>query len=91
MVYLGERARTASDNVKEAVLLGNQTESFLNTLLNLLEGMANDMAKAKTIENKPIPLINKRGIQMKPTIQALKRQINPNGPSLLKSKKVFTE
>lgn len=91
MIYLGERARTASDNIKEAVLLGNQTESFLNTLLNLLEGMANDMAKAKTVENKPIPLINKRGIQMKPTIQALKRQINPNGPSLLKSKKVFTQ
>lgn len=91
IMYLGERARTASDTTREAVLLGNQTEAFLDTLLNLLEGMADDMAKAKTIENKPIPLLNKRGIQMKPTIQALKRQLNPNGPSFLKSKKVFTE
>ncbi len=57
----------------------------------MLEGMANDMGKAKTIDGKPIPLLNKRGLQAKPVIQALKRQINPSGPSKLKSKKVFTE
>ncbi len=91
IVYLGERARTASDTTREAVLLGNQTENFLQTLLNMMEGMANDMAKAKTVESKPIPLLNKRGIQMKPVIRALKRQLNPQGPSVLKSKKVFTE
>ena len=90
-IYLGAKARTAPSNSKEPVLLGNQTENFLNTLLTILEGMADDMAKAKTVDGKPIPLLNKRGNQVKPTIQALKRQINPNGPSILKSKKVFTE
>lgn len=90
-IFLGVKARTASNNSKEPLLLGNQTENFLNILLNLLEGMADDMGKAKTIDGKPIPLLNKRGLQTKPVIQSLKRQINPNGPSTLKSKKVYTE
>lgn len=90
-IFLGEKAKTASQSNKEPVLLGNQTENFLNSILNLMEGMANDMGAAKTIEGKPIPLLNKRGMQMKPIIATLKRQINPSGPSTLKSKKVFTE
>ena len=57
----------------------------------MLEGMADDMARAKTVDAKPIPLLNKRGLQAKPVIQALKRRINPNGQSVLKSKKVYTE
>lgn len=90
-IFLGVKARTASQNRKEPVLLGNQTENLLNTLFNMLDSMADDMGQAKTIDGKPIPLLNKRGIQMKSTIQVLKRQINPNGPSKIKSKKVFTE
>ena len=90
-IYLGEKSRSASDNFKEPVILGNQLEGFLESLLNMLEGMANDMASAKTSDNKPIPKLNKRGIQAKPVINALKRRINPNGSSTLKSKKVFTE
>jgi len=91
IMYLGVKARTASDNFREPVVLGNQLEGFLENLLNMLEGMANDMASARTSDNKPIPKINKRGVQAKPVIQALKRRINPNGQSSLKSKKVFTE
>jgi len=49
------------------------------------------MATAQTIDGKPIPLLNKRGVQMQPVLTALKKQINPTGPSKLKSKKVFTE
>ena len=90
-IFLGEKARTASDRFKEPVILGNQLEGFLENLLNLLEGMANDMASARTVKNHPIPQLNKRGLQARPVIQALKRLINPNGPSTLKSKKVYTE
>lgn len=90
-IYLGEKARTASGTRKEPILLGNQVENFLNTLLNMLDGMADDMAQAITIDGKPIPNLNKRGLQAKPTILALRNQINPNGPSKLKSKKVFSE
>lgn len=90
-ILLGEKARTAPEGNKEPVLLGNQVEKFVNVLLNMLEGMAEDMSKAKTIDSKPIPLLNKRGLQSIKVIESLKRQINPNGPSTLKSKKVFTE
>jgi len=90
-IFLGKKARTASERRKEPVMLGNQVEGFLINVLNLLEGMADDMARARTIKNHPIPSINKRGIQAKPVIQSLKKLINPNGPSTLKSKKVFTE
>jgi hypothetical protein len=57
----------------------------------MLKDMSKDMAKAKTVDGKPIPNLNKRGIQMQPIINELQRQINPTGPSRLKSKKVFTE
>lgn len=90
-ILLGEKARTSPTSSKEPLLLGNQTELFLNTLLNVLEDMAKDMATAQTIDGKPIPLLNKRGVQMQPVLTALKKQINPTGPSKLKSKKVFTE
>jgi len=90
-ILLGEKARTAPESNKEPVLLGNQTELLLDTLLNMLKDMSKDMAKAKTVDGKPIPNLNKRGIQMQPIINALQRQINPTGPSRLKSKKVFTE
>jgi len=90
-IYLGVAARSASDISKEPVVLGNQLEGFLDNLLGMLEGMAKDMSKARTVKNHPIPRINKRGLQAIPVIRALRRRINPNGPSTLKSKKVFTE
>ena len=90
-IFIGEKARTSPDSTKEPALLGNKTESFLNALLNLLDGMSQDMAKAQTVDGKPIPLLNKRGIQAQATLQTLKNRINPTGKSDLKSKKVFIE
>ena len=90
-IYLGVAARSASDISKEPVILGNQLEGFLDNLLGMLEGMAKDMAKARTVKSHPIPRLNKRGLQAIPVIRALRRRINPNGSSTLKSKKVFTE
>lgn len=90
-IFLGEKARTSPSSTKEPVMLGNQTESFLQSLLNLLQGMAQDMATAITVDGKPIPLLNKRGIQAQSTLQILRSRINPNGKSSLKSKKVYTE
>ena len=90
-IFLGAKSREASSNFKEPVVLGNQLEGYLNSILNILSGMADDMAAAKTIKGHAIPRINKRGLQAKATIGALRRIINPNGPSQLKSKKVYTE
>ena len=90
-ILLGKKARTSTKDRKEPIVLGNQLELFLESILGVLEGMSDDMAQASTIDGKPIPLLNKRGMQAKPVIQALNNLINPNGPSQLKSKKVFTE
>tara|TARA_R110000868_G_scaffold61110_1_gene185847 strand:+ start:4497 stop:5675 length:1179 start_codon:yes stop_codon:yes gene_type:complete len=90
-IFLGERARTAEGDTKEPVLLGNQTEILLDTLFNMLSAMASDMAGASTIKGDAIPLLNKRGKTMLPLIKVLQNQINPSGPSQLKSRKVFTE
>lgn len=90
-IFLGEKARTAPSSTKEPALLGNQTEQFLQSLINILEGMATDMASAVTVDGKPIPLLNKRGVQAKATLQILKSRINPSGKSKLKSNKVFIE
>ena len=90
-IYLGAKSRTASDRFKEPVVLGNQLENYLNSILNVLSGMASDMASAKTVKGHPIPNLNKRGLQAKATIESLRRIINPSGPSQLKSKKVYTE
>ena len=90
-ILLGEKARTASDSTREPVLLGNQTERLLQTLFNMLRSMAKDMARAKTVKGHAIPRLNKRGIQMLPIISSLQGQINPSGPSKIKSRKVYTE
>jgi len=90
-IFLGEKARTSPSSTKEPVMLGNQTENYLQSLLNLLQGMAQDMATAITVDGKPIPLLNKRGIQAQSALQILRSRINPNGKSSLKSNKVFTE
>lgn len=90
-IFLGLKSRKAVGSTKEPLILGNQLEGFLSNLLNLLDGMATDMASAKTVKGHPIPKLNKRGLQAKPVINALKRLINPTGPSTLKSKKVYTE
>lgn len=86
-VYLGRSAK----NEQEPVLLGNRTEHFLQELLSILEGISLDFSTAVTADGAAIPVINKRGSQMKPIISLLKGQINPDGPSRLKSKKVYTE
>ena len=37
VMYLGSKARTASDSNREPVMLGNQTEAFFQNVLNLLK------------------------------------------------------
>lgn len=90
-IYLGKKARTSPSQRKEGVLLGNQTEDFLEQLLRMVEGLAIDMQTATTVDGKPIPLLNKRASQMLATTKVLRNRINPRGGSSLKSKKVFVE
>jgi len=87
-IYLGEKARRFE---LQPVLLGNQTELLLFTLINSLKSLATNLQTAKTVDQKPIPKLNINGFSLEATLNGLLNQINPNGESLLKSKKVFVE
>lgn len=90
-ILLGEKARTAPAFTREPVLLGNQTEAFLKQVIGILEQMSNAMSTATTTKGHPVPNLITTGIAVKSSIVTLQNLINPNGPSTLKSKKVFTE
>lgn len=90
-IFLGEKARSAPQNTKQPILLGNSVEQYLKSIIQVLDGLAGDLLQSKTVDGKPIPLLNKRGIQMQQTLRVLDSQLNPNGVSILKSKKVFVE
>ena len=87
-IYLGEKAVRFE---LEPVILGNQLELFLDVLLNELLRVANSFKKAKTIDGKIIPTIVSEGFTLESVIKTLQNRINPNGDSILKSKKVYTE
>ena len=87
-IYLGEKAVRFE---LEPVILGNQLELFLDTLLSELLRVANAFKKARTVDGKVIPVIMSEGFTLEAVIKSLQNRINPNGNSQLKSKKVFTE
>ena len=84
-IYLGAKARAATQSTKQPVLLGNKTKEFLKLLLDELQGLAIDLATSTD------PILIARGAQMQKQLPLLFNRINPNGPSELKSKKVYTE
>ena len=90
-IFLGTKPLNLDEQVRDSLLLGNNTEKFLEDVLNILQGMAQDMVSATTVDGKPIPNLNRRGAQTLPLVQSLRSRINPNGPSSLKSKKIHVE
>lgn len=84
-IYLGAKARSAPQSTKQPVLLGNQTEQFLELLIDELQNLS------VALRASTDPALIAQGAAMGPTLQALSDRINPNGPSQLKSKKVYTE
>lgn len=87
-IYLGEKAMRFE---LQPVLLGNQTELFLFELLTALETLSDNLIQARTANQIAIPALNGNGFTLRATVRGLLNQINPNGVSLLKSRKVFTE
>ena len=49
------------------------------------------MTKAKTVDAKPIPLLNLEGAYLEAIAKGLNNRINPGGKSILKSETTFTE
>ena len=87
-IYLGVQARK---NELQPVILGNQLEILLASLLTSLDRLGGVLSTATTVSGQSLPTVNLEGFALQAVAQSLSGQINPNGPSLLKSKKVFTE
>lgn len=83
-IYLGRGALIA--NKPEPVLLGNKTERFLQGILEMIKGISADLIGAKTLEGQPIPLLNKRGTQLRPQLAQLERELLS-----IKSNKIYVE
>jgi hypothetical protein len=86
-IYLG---KSAKDFELQPVILGNSLEVFLFSLLNGLSSLADQLIAANA-NGIPVLNLNQEGAVLKGIIAALEKQINPNGTSMLKSKKVYTE
>lgn len=94
LIFLGAGVAAASQGVKEPVLLGNATLQTLNSLVEIVKGMANAMSKAITVDAKKIPGLNNRGAISSAQLSTLQKNSGlnkPFGTSPLKSKKVFVE
>jgi hypothetical protein len=83
-IYLGKAARTA--NTKEPVVLGNQLENWLNTLLDTLESIAIAMSSASAVTGGAVTQLNAAGPELLAVSKSLKTQVR-----LFQSRKVFTE
>jgi len=87
-IYLGEKAKQFE---RQPVILGDQLEVFLRELLAALERTGKAMTRAKTVDAKPIPLLNIEGVYLEQIAKGLNNRINPGGKSSLKSDTTFTE
>lgn len=87
-IYLGEKALRFE---LQPALLGNQTELFLFELVNTLKALATIHTSLTDATGTPIPALNTFGRIFEAQMKSLLNQINPNGNSMLKSKKVFVE
>jgi hypothetical protein len=86
-IYLGEQAKRTE---QQPVIKGEALELFLKSLLDTMIDIGKGLTKAKN-GGGPIPDINLIGPSVVIAMQKLDQQINPNGASLLKSRKVYTE
>ena len=87
-IYLGEDALRFET---QPVLLGNQTELFLYELISTLKSLASIHISLTDASGTPIPALNTFGRVFEAQMKSLLNEINPNGASKLKSKKVFVE
>lgn len=85
-IFIGEKARTATQSVQQPVVLGKQLENWLSALLDTLSSVADAMSTASAVGAGPVTQLNATGPSLKATVQSLKTQFK-----VFQSKKVFTE
>lgn len=85
-IYLGAKARTATQSVQQPVVLGKQLENWLSSLLFTLDSVATAMTSASAVGAGPVTQLNAVGPILKARVQSLRTQFK-----VFQSKKVFTE
>lgn len=85
-IFIGRRARTATESVRQGAVLGKQLETWLETLLNTLETISSAMTSASAVGAGPVIQLNTVGPVLKSTVGTLKSQLKT-----FQSKKVFIE
>lgn len=85
-IYLGSKARTSPDGVREPAVLGNQLDNFLAIVLDALQNIGQAMKTAEAQTGGPITSLNTEGYCVIDTCTALRTLMNQ-----MKSKKVFIE
>lgn len=85
-IYLGSKARTSPDGVREPAILGNQLDNFLAIILDALQNIGQAMKTAEAQTGGPIASLNTEGYCVIDTCTALRTLMNQ-----MKSKKVFIE
>jgi len=85
-IYLGSKARTSPDGVREPAVLGNQLDNFLAIVLDALQNIGEAMKVAEAQTGGSIASLNTEGYCVVDTCTALRTLMNQ-----MKSKKVFIE
>jgi hypothetical protein len=86
LIYLGAKARTSPQGVREPAVLGNQLDNFLGIVLDALQNIGQAMITAEAQTGGPIASLNTEGYCVRDTCEALRTLMNQ-----MKSKKVFIE
>jgi len=85
-IYLGKGAKNSPPTSKEPVVKGQQFENWINTLLDSLDGVANSMTQAVSVNGGPVNTLITEGATLKESVQTLRKSLKS-----LFSQKIFVE
>lgn len=88
-IFLGKKARTSPEELREPVVLGNELDTFLSIVLDMLQNIGHAMVEATAQTGGPIASLNVEGYSVLDTVTTLQSLLGKNAP--MKSKKVFVE
>jgi len=88
-IFLGKKARTLPKGLSEPAVLGNELDTFLTIVLDMLKNIGQAMVEATAQTGGPIASLNVEGYCVLDTVTTLQSLLGEKAP--MKSKKVFVE
>ena len=88
-IFLGKGARISPDGLREPVILGNELDTFLSIVLDMIQNIGEAMKNATAQTGGPVISLNLEGYCVLETTKVLQSLLGKNAP--MKSKKVFVE